>query len=61
MQENYIISILLKGTGFFIETLIGVFAIVSINSILMPIDKWLSTRKEWTDTNTQYDISFKLK
>lgn len=36
----------LAASGYFLETLIGVFTIISINSILMPLDKWLSARKE---------------
>jgi putative Mg2+ transporter-C (MgtC) family protein len=35
----------LAAAGFFYETLIGTIAIVLINFILMPIDKWLSKRK----------------
>jgi putative Mg2+ transporter-C (MgtC) family protein len=36
------------GAGFFVETLIGVVAIVSVNLFLFPFDKWLSkhNRKE---------------
>lgn len=35
----------LSGAGFFIETVIATVAIVFINLILMPIDKWLNSRK----------------
>ncbi len=36
----------IAATGHFIETLIGVAAIISINTMLIPLDKWLSERKE---------------
>ena len=36
----------IAAAGYYIETLIGVAAIVSINIILIPLDKWLSERKE---------------
>lgn len=36
----------IAASGYFIETLIGVVAVISINSILIPLDKWLADRKE---------------
>lgn len=36
----------IAAAGYYMETLIGVLAIISINSILMYLDKWLSNRKE---------------
>ena len=38
----------LAGAGFFIETLIGVMAVLSVNLLLLSIDKWLSNRKNNT-------------
>lgn len=35
----------LAGAGFYIETLIATITIVAINSMLMPLDKWLINRK----------------
>lgn len=35
----------LAGAGFFMETLIATVTIVSLNLILMPINKWLNRRK----------------
>lgn len=32
------------GMGYYIETLIGVTAIISINLLLIPLDKWLAGR-----------------
>ena len=34
----------LAAAGYFWESLIGVFAIISINLLLIPVDKWLSNR-----------------
>ena len=36
----------LAGAGYYVETLIGVVAIIMVNFLLMPVDKWLSGRKE---------------
>ncbi len=36
----------IAAAGYFIETLIGVAAIISVNIMLIPLDKWLSARKE---------------
>lgn len=36
----------IAAAGYYIETLIGVLAIVLINSILIPLDNFLSNRKE---------------
>ncbi len=36
----------IAAAGYFIETLIGVAAIISVNTMLIPLDKWLSERKE---------------
>jgi len=36
----------IAAAGYYIETFIGVLAIISINSILIPLDKWLSKRRE---------------
>lgn len=36
----------MAGAGFFTETIIATLTIVSINTILMPIDKWLNNRKK---------------
>ncbi|MEQ8477193.1 MgtC/SapB family protein [Fulvivirga sp.] len=33
------------GAGFFVESVIATIAIVVINLVLMPIDKWLNNRK----------------
>lgn len=38
----------LAGAGFFIETLIGVMAVLSVNLLLLSIDKWLSGRNKNT-------------
>jgi len=35
----------IAAAGYYIETFIGVLAIISINSILIPLDKWLSKRR----------------
>ncbi|MDY0081515.1 MAG: MgtC/SapB family protein [Ignavibacteriaceae bacterium] len=35
----------LAGAGYYVETLIGVVAVLTVNTILMPVDKWLSKRK----------------
>ena len=35
----------MAAAGYYLETLIGVLAIVSINVILVPFDKWLATKK----------------
>jgi putative Mg2+ transporter-C (MgtC) family protein len=35
----------LAGTGYYKETLIGVLAIIIVNSLLIPLDKWLENRK----------------
>lgn len=32
------------GAGFYIETLIGVAAIITINLLLIPVDRWLSNK-----------------
>ncbi|HLN56189.1 MAG TPA: MgtC/SapB family protein [Bacteroidales bacterium] len=34
----------LAGAGFFVETLIGVVAVVSVNLLLIPLDKWMEKR-----------------
>lgn len=34
------------GAGFYIETLIGVIAILSINLLLIPLDRWLSKKRK---------------
>src|SRR5512133_1617441 len=34
----------LAGAGFFIETLIGVVAIISVNLLLIPLDKWMERK-----------------
>ncbi|HLP72853.1 MAG TPA: MgtC/SapB family protein [Bacteroidales bacterium] len=34
----------LAGAGFFVETLIGVVAVVSVNLLLVPLDKWMEKR-----------------
>ncbi|MDI1233320.1 MAG: MgtC/SapB family protein [bacterium] len=36
----------LAATGFYAETLIATIAILSINSVLKPFDRWLSNRKK---------------
>jgi putative Mg2+ transporter-C (MgtC) family protein len=36
----------IAAAGYYIETLIGVAAIISVNTMLIPLDKWLSERKE---------------
>ena len=36
----------IAAAGYFIETLIGVAVIISVNIMLIPLDKWLSARKE---------------
>ncbi len=33
------------GAGYYVETLIGVVAILTVNILLIPVDKWLSNRK----------------
>lgn len=35
----------LAASGYFIETLVATLAILCVNSILLPLDKWLSSRK----------------
>jgi putative Mg2+ transporter-C (MgtC) family protein len=40
--------------GYFTDTLIGVIAIISVNSLLIPLDRWLSTRKEYTASNKKW-------
>lgn len=35
----------MAAAGYYLETLIGVLAIVSINVILVPFDKWLAAKK----------------
>lgn len=37
------------GAGFFVETLIGVTAIISVNLALIPVDRWLSKRNKSQD------------
>lgn len=34
------------GAGYFRESLIGVFVIISINYLLIPVDRWISNKKE---------------
>lgn len=34
----------IAGAGYFIEALIGVIIIVSVNTILIPVDRWLDRR-----------------
>ena len=36
----------IAAAGHYIETLIGVAVIISVNIMLIPLDKWLSERKE---------------
>ena len=36
----------IAAAGYYIETLIGVAAIISVNIMLIPLDKWLSERNE---------------
>lgn len=36
----------LAGSGYFIEVIIGTVTIVSINLLLIPVDKWLSKRAD---------------
>ncbi len=36
----------LAAVGYYTETLIGVIVIVAVNSLLLPIDKWLINRKK---------------
>ena len=36
----------LAAAGYFVETLIGVTAIIFINLILIPVDKWLSNKRK---------------
>ena len=43
----------LAAAGYYKETLIGVIAIISINSILRPLHRWLSNRKQKTTTKGQ--------
>lgn len=38
----------LAGAGFFIETIIGVVAVLSVNLVLISVDKWLSKRNKNT-------------
>ncbi len=35
----------LAGSGYYLETLIATITIVTINLLLMPLDKWLNNRK----------------
>jgi putative Mg2+ transporter-C (MgtC) family protein len=35
----------LAGTGYYTETLIAVLAIIIVNTLLIPLDKWLESRK----------------
>jgi putative Mg2+ transporter-C (MgtC) family protein len=37
------------GAGFFIETLIGVAAIITVNLLLIPVDRWLTNRSKESD------------
>ena len=41
----------IAAAGYYKETLIGVIAIISVNMVLMPLDKWLSNRKNKTASN----------
>lgn len=36
----------IAAAGFYLETLIGTIAIISINLVLMPLDRWLANRTE---------------
>lgn len=36
----------MAGAGFFIETGMGVVAVVSVNLLLIPMDRWLAKKKE---------------
>jgi putative Mg2+ transporter-C (MgtC) family protein len=36
----------LAGSGFYTQTLIGVVAIISVNLLLIPLDRWLSNRRK---------------
>ena len=36
----------IAGAGYFIETLIGTLIIIIVNSLLIPLDIWLSNRKK---------------
>ena len=36
----------LAGAGYYVETLIGTVAIITVNALLLPVDKWLSNRKD---------------
>jgi putative Mg2+ transporter-C (MgtC) family protein len=38
----------LAGAGYFIETLIGVVSVVSINLLLVSVDRWLSKKRKDT-------------
>lgn len=39
------------GAGFFIETLIGVTAIICINLLLIPVDRWLTEKAKQKEEN----------
>ena len=39
----------IAAAGYYIETFIGVLAVILINSFLIPLDKWLSNRKQISD------------
>jgi putative Mg2+ transporter-C (MgtC) family protein len=39
----------IAAAGYYTETLLGVVVIISVNSILMPLDKWLTNRKSPPD------------
>jgi putative Mg2+ transporter-C (MgtC) family protein len=34
------------GAGFYMQTLIGVVAIISVNQLLIPLDRWLSKKRK---------------
>lgn len=42
----------IAAAGYYVETLIGVLVIISINALLIPLDKWLANRKEKSSTNS---------
>jgi putative Mg2+ transporter-C (MgtC) family protein len=39
----------LAGTGYYTETLIAVLAIIIVNTLLIPVDKWLENRSNGSD------------
>lgn len=39
------------GAGLYAETVIGVLVIISINLLLIPVDKWIKNKKERTEKN----------